>query len=366
MNTKGALATTMLLPTLGIILFVSAPVEARRVPCPGSDVVGLWHMNENGGSSIKDATENHHDGETYGTSWVSGMFGSGLYFDGDAYIDLGDDESLNSLTDLTIEAWVKPAEESLSGRSAGFAHIVHKYGYHQFDLQIWDGCLFGAAGARSWYHAKSTVSLEADDWAYVVFSFQHSDKERKLYINGAEVDTTLGRGTTGWKPGTLYFGRGLDFPTGQEYVGALDEVQLTARVLSSDEILNYYTGTREHCAARTVDIDIKPGSDLNIIDPDAKGLIPVAILTTDEFDATHVDVDSIVIAGRGVAERTEGSKPMVEFKDVDDDGDTDLLVQIEACIEGETWNTGTVDLTAETLDGTIIMGSDYIQVQTGQ
>ena len=50
MNAKGAFARAMLLSALGLILLVSVPLEARRTPCPGPDVVGLWHMNENEGS----------------------------------------------------------------------------------------------------------------------------------------------------------------------------------------------------------------------------------------------------------------------------------------------------------------------------
>lgn len=38
----------------------------------------------------------------------------------------------------------------------------------------------------------------------------------------------------------------------------------------------------------TVDIDIKPGSDPNSINLKSKGVIPVAILTTDDFDAADV------------------------------------------------------------------------------
>jgi hypothetical protein len=37
-----------------------------------------------------------------------------------------------------------------------------------------------------------------------------------------------------------------------------------------------------------VTIDIKPGSDPNAINPSSRGVIPVAILTTESFDATTV------------------------------------------------------------------------------
>lgn len=43
----------------------------------------------------------------------------------------------------------------------------------------------------------------------------------------------------------------------------------------------------------TVDIDIKPGSFPNTINPKSERVIPVAILTTDTFDATTVDPLSV-------------------------------------------------------------------------
>jgi hypothetical protein len=42
-----------------------------------------------------------------------------------------------------------------------------------------------------------------------------------------------------------------------------------------------------------VDVDVKPGSDVNPIKLSSKGVIPVAILTTDTFDATTVDPSTV-------------------------------------------------------------------------
>jgi hypothetical protein len=43
-----------------------------------------------------------------------------------------------------------------------------------------------------------------------------------------------------------------------------------------------------------IKIDIKPGSDPNPINPFSRGVIPVAILTTEDFDALTVDADSVL------------------------------------------------------------------------
>ena len=38
-----------------------------------------------------------------------------------------------------------------------------------------------------------------------------------------------------------------------------------------------------------IELDIKPGSDPNSVNPESMGVIPVAILTTGIFDSTTVD-----------------------------------------------------------------------------
>lgn len=347
------------------------PTRAKAQLCRDPDVVGLWHMNENAGDVIKDETENHNDGVIYGAHWVQGKFGSALYFDGSAYVDLGNGPSLNYLKDFTIEAWFKPSPESLGGRAdpwAGFAIVITKYGLYQFDLQIHYGHLFGAFGLGYWYCAESVSLLEPDVWTYVAFTHQYDGHIRKLYINGIEVPTVQGTGLTGTTCGHLHFGTGswATPPTSfsQAYFGVLEEVQITKRVLSGEEILDYYNSNSEHSAVKIlVDIDIKPGSYPNAVNLGSHGLIPVAILSSAEFDATTADPDTIELAGSGVAVRGKGSKLMAHEEDVNGDGLVDLVVQVAtANLDPESFQDGYAVLTGKTYDGVAIEGADEITI----
>jgi len=75
-----------------------------------------------------------------------------------------------------------------------------------------------------------------------------------------------------------------------------------------------------------VKIDIKPGTCPNHINPKSRGVIPVAILTTSDFDAATVDPMTVELAGARVAVR---GKPLYRLEDVDGDGDIDLLLHFE-------------------------------------
>ena len=110
-----------------------------------------------------------------------------------------------------------------------------------------------------------------------------------------------------------------------------------------------------------VEIDIKPGSWPNAINLGSNGVIPVAILTTETFDATSVDPSTVQLEGLGVAVRGKSEKLLANEEDVDEDSDIDLVLKIETeNLEPGAWQSGPVVLTGETNDGQAIEGWDEI------
>jgi hypothetical protein len=106
-----------------------------------------------------------------------------------------------------------------------------------------------------------------------------------------------------------------------------------------------------------VTIDIKPGSSPNSINPKSQGVIPVAILTTDAFDATTVDPLSVRFGPKGATEAHNQG----HIEDVNHDGEPDLVLHFETQATGIQCGDTSASLTGETFEGDPIQGSDAIQ-----
>jgi hypothetical protein len=121
--------------------------------------------------------------------------------------------------------------------------------------------------------------------------------------------------------------------------------------------LSYPIPESDPCSL-TIDINLGSdtiGSDTKAINFRSKGKVPVAILTTDEFDASTVDASTVQFG-------PDGATPVkYQLKDVDGDGDWDLALKFKTQDTRIACGDTEVTLTAKTLDGTQITGTDSIK-----
>jgi hypothetical protein len=108
-----------------------------------------------------------------------------------------------------------------------------------------------------------------------------------------------------------------------------------------------------------ITIDIKPGSDPNSINcGNLKGIIPVAILTTSDFDATQVDPFTVRF-GPTEAQDIHGTG---HIEDVDADGDPDMVLHFRFGDTGIQCNHTQATLKGETFGGSFFAGTDAIHL----
>lgn len=113
-------------------------------------------------------------------------------------------------------------------------------------------------------------------------------------------------------------------------------------------------GAYEAVFVVVVDIDIKPGSDPNSINLRSKGVVPVAILTTAEFDASSVDPSTVLFANAAPVNWA--------VEDVDYDGDMDLVFYFKAReLVLDEYSTE-APLSGLTQDGHDIYGIDTVNI----
>ena len=74
-----------------------------------ADLVGHWTLDEGFGNIAQDSTANGNDGTFVGElKWITGKIGGALDFDGEAYVDCGNDASLNVTGPFSATIWIKP------------------------------------------------------------------------------------------------------------------------------------------------------------------------------------------------------------------------------------------------------------------
>ena len=246
-------------------------------------------------------------------------------------------------------------------------HLLSKHGwlYQTYDVDglgnvvapYWSNNNYGF-----WFDRDGVDPWQANYWGAVDGGTYNTGGIYNVVIAYQAVDATTGtmlatindvqQGlyTGGWKNAQPEF-----YPAGKSFTGNMAQMQAFygrggggGTVTLSDITVTgcpYWTG---------VTIDVKPGSDPNSINLKSKGVVPVAVLTADEFDASTVQPDTVSFAG--------ASPVRWAFEDVDGDGDVDVLFHFETEDLGLNEDSTQATLTADTTDGKHIRGTDWVNI----
>jgi hypothetical protein len=106
-----------------------------------------------------------------------------------------------------------------------------------------------------------------------------------------------------------------------------------------------------------VTIDIRPRTDADNINPNSTRNLNVAILSVNGFDATTVDVNTVRFGATG----TEAAPIHAGRRDVDKDGDRDLVLRFQIPDTGISCGDSSATLTGNVSTGATIIGSSAIR-----
>jgi len=110
-----------------------------------------------------------------------------------------------------------------------------------------------------------------------------------------------------------------------------------------------------------ISINIKIGGVPNSINLGSKGNVPVAVLSTETFDATTLVLSSVTFGGAPIQARNNGTL-MASFVDVNDDGRPDLILHFDTQSLNLTNASTQATLTGMTTNGRCVSGSDSVNI----
>ncbi|MCS7478433.1 LamG-like jellyroll fold domain-containing protein [Umezawaea endophytica] len=218
---------------------IKAGAEAGKdATFPGK---GNWPLDENKGTKSVDVSGGRSPLTLQGgTTWVPGVKGAALAFDG---VDDSAETAapvLDTNRDYSIAAWV-----TLDKLPGNYATAVSQDGRRQespFYLQYGQGAFaFSTPGGN---RARFVTTPELNRWYHLVGVRDHSTGEVRLYVDGQKVATNPA-GPDVTSTGPLAVGRAkFAGRKGDYWSGSIDAVHAYDHVLTDQEVTALYSAER--------------------------------------------------------------------------------------------------------------------------
>jgi hypothetical protein len=184
---------------------------------------------------VLDSSGNGFDGTIVGDPvYTEGAIGMAMDFNGDDYIDCGNDESFSVTEYLTVALWV-----NIRTIPTAWTGAITKgnTAWRISNNNVSTGMHFGFEdGSRGWQAANSATELNIGEW-YHVCGVYDINVGAKIYINGLEDGSNADTGGITQNTSIVAIGTNSDstYPE-QAWDGLLDEVLIYNRALSADEV----------------------------------------------------------------------------------------------------------------------------------
>lgn len=247
----------------------------------------------------------------------------------------------------TMEMWVYPREYSIClGHMQWFnTNSPPASGYIGYLYISGDGKL----GWNSWpcgAPPQGNSIIPLNQWTHMAYTWCPGGS--RLYVNGVLDSFSPGNYYPAlWNPTYFYLNN-----WGQYDLGYVDELRISKIARTAEEIGAHVASI----LVRTVEIDIKPSINLK-----SNGVIPVAILTTKDFDATSVN-GATVTFGPSSAKEVHGEG---HLEDANSDSKLDWVGHFKTQETGLKDTDKEATINGKTKDGKEFTGKDSINIVGG-
>ncbi|OGO17447.1 MAG: hypothetical protein A2Z15_00065 [Chloroflexi bacterium RBG_16_50_11] len=228
----------ILLSTIVVILSLIVPVSIAAAS-PEESQMGLWHLDEGSGLIAYDSSGNYHDGTINGAIWTAGKFGTALSFDGvNDYVQFPPSNLILNNSNFTVHTFFKTSyNHPVYGSGEGRMVNLHRLNPDNSSTSIValyvERDKIGVLYYNGTKHVWLTYDVAYYDGNWHSIAVTRDNSTYRLYYDGVLVksqDDTFGT------VGTLNAYLGTYNATERFYNGALDEVGIWSRALSSEEI----------------------------------------------------------------------------------------------------------------------------------
>ena len=202
----------------------------------GAYAVGVWDFED--GTTANDISGINNNGIIVGATFTSeedtpSEKGYALIFDGNDYVSITDDDSLDPGSDnFTISVWFRwdgtnNTSEKIIYNKENLYEARVLSGYFQYAWQphwAWDG--------------GNSFSVEANKWYHAVIVYDHSGQS--VYKNGTLVYSRTQAGDIGTNSSRLLMGARGNASPYNYFRGTIDDIKIYKEALSSTQIKQLY------------------------------------------------------------------------------------------------------------------------------
>jgi hypothetical protein len=235
----------MKLSTIVVFIIFCGTLIANAGVSLDKSIVVYYSFND---GKAKDESGNGNDGVITSAKAVEGIYGKGLNFDGESWVEVKPNKSLD-VAEITMAAWIY--KDKIYTENQGENIISKKQGgAYTISIGGWEN--HGGCGesletemriSGSYHYVCEKKPLPLKEWVHVASTYD--GKDMKIFLNGKEVGSKSCKGKIDFNGANFYVGAESDGGQPDDdhgrFVGRIDEVYVANRAFSEKEIQELMT-----------------------------------------------------------------------------------------------------------------------------